>query len=362
MLTAPPDTLSPSRINPPETDPPAERYVRQSIFAPIGPEGQRRLGATRVLLVGCGALGSAVADLLVRAGIGRLIVVDRDYVELSNLQRQTLFDEADVADHLPKAAAAAARLRRINGDVRIEPVVTDVNPTNVERLANDADLIVDGTDNFETRYLINDVAVKRGIPWVYGGVIGGYGMTMTIRPGQTPCLRCVFPEPPPAGTAPTCDTAGVLGPAVGLVAALQTAEALKLAVGDVEALNHDLLAIDVWRLSFDRIPLSEPRPDCPTCGQHDFAFLDAMAPSRTTVLCGQDAVQVRIHPPVALDLGALADRLGAVGEVRSNRFLLRFNERAGKHELTIFPDGRAIVKGTTDPAEARALYARYVGA
>jgi len=362
LVIAPPASVSPNRASSPDAAPPTERYVRQTLFAPIGPEGQRRIGATRVLLVGSGALGGAVADLLVRAGIGRLILADRDYVELGNLQRQTLFDEADVAEHLPKAAAASARLRRINGDVRIEPVVADVNATNIERLASDVDLIVDGTDNFETRYLINDVAVKRGLPWVYGGVIGSYGMTMTIRPGETPCLRCVFPEPPPAGSAPTCDTAGVLGPAVGMVAALQVAEALKLAVGDVEAMNTDLLAIDVWRLSLDRIPLPAPRPDCPTCGRRDFAFLVEISPSRTTVLCGHDAVHVRVHPSVTLDLAALSARLGAIGDVRSNRYLLRFRESAGAHELTVFADGRAIVKGTTDPTEARVLYARYVGA
>lgn len=337
------------------------RYARQIVSPLIGLEGQRRLGRAHVLLVGCGALGSAVANLLVRAGVGHLRIVDRDYVELHNLQRQMLFDEADVIGRVPKAAAAAAKLAAVNPDVQTEPIVADVNATNLERLAEGVDVLVDGTDNFETRYLINDVTVKRGLSWVYGGVIGAYGMTMTIRPGITPCLRCVFPEPPEAASAPTCDTAGVLGPAVGLVSSLQAVEALKLAVGDLDALNRDLLAVDAWRLTFDRIPLAAPAPDCPTCGRHDFAFLDRATPSQTTVLCGHDAVQVLVHPPAKLDLALLAERLRASGDVTANRYLLRFRDAAAGRELTVFPDGRAIVQGTTDPTEARALYARYLG-
>lgn len=339
-----------------------DRYPRQTIFGPIGRDGQRRVQRANVVLIGCGALGSGVADALVRAGVGHLTIVDRDYVELSNLQRQSLFEEADVEAHTPKAVAAADKLGRVNAEVRLAPIVADVNPTNAERLARDADLIVDGTDNFETRYLLNDVAVKLRKPWVYGGVIGSYGMTMTIRPGVTSCLRCVFPEPPPAGSAPTCDTAGVLGPAVGVVSSLQAAEVLKLIVGDEAALNADLVAIDVWRLSFDRIPLRGPRADCRACGMGEFDFLDASASSQATVLCGHDAVQVRVQPPVAMDLGGVAERLRPIGDVLANPFLVRFRERSGERELTIFADGRAIVKGTTDPSEARTLYARYVGA
>lgn len=340
----------------------AERYARQTILPAIGAEGQRRLLQSRVLVAGCGALGSASANLLVRAGIGRLTIVDRDYVELSNLQRQVLFDEADVRNRIPKAAAAEEKLRRINQDVVVEGLVIDLNASNVERLVAGVDVIVDGLDNFETRYLLNDVAVKHGIPWVYGGVIASYGMTMTIRPGSSPCLRCVFPESPPAGSAPTCDTAGVIGPAVETVAAFQAAEVMKLIVGDTAAVNTSLLAIDLWHISLDRVPLPAPIPSCPTCGLRDFAFLDDATPAQTTSLCGHDAVQVLPQVSQKLDLGELRRRLDPVGDTAANRFLLRFRPTGSDHELTVFPDGRAIVKGTTDPAQARSLYARYVGA
>jgi adenylyltransferase/sulfurtransferase len=340
---------------------PFARYARQSILPQIGRAGQERLAATHVLVVGCGALGSASANLLARAGIGRLTLVDRDYVELHNLQRQSLYDEDDVARHLPKAVAAAEKLRRANGAIRIDPVVADVDSGAIERLLDGVDVVVDGLDNFETRYLLNDAAVKRGLPWIYGGVIGTYGLTMTIRPGTSACLRCVFPEPPAAGTAPTCDTAGVLGPAVDLVAAIQATEVVKLAVGDLDSLNDGLLALDPWRLSFERVPLPGPVADCPTCGARRFDFLGQVASSRSTVLCGHDAVQVRPYPPAAIDLTALGDRLAIAGETLSNPFLIRFRPAAEPYEVTIFPDGRAIVKGATDPTEARAVYARYVG-
>jgi molybdopterin/thiamine biosynthesis adenylyltransferase len=338
-----------------------DRYVRQQIFSSIGREGQRKIGESHVALIGCGALGSTVADLLVRSGLGQLTIADRDYVELHNLQRQSLFDETDVREHIPKAAAAARRLSAINSEVSINPIIADVNGGNIEQIVRDADLLVDGTDNFETRYLINDVAVKHNKPWVYGGVIASYGMTMTIVPGETSCLRCVFPEQPEAGSAPTCDTAGVIAPAVHTVASLQVSEILKLIVRDHENLNRDLIAFDLWAVSFDRISTGSPRPDCPTCGSRQFEFLDRAAASRETVLCGHDAVQVLVQPPVTLDLDALGERLSAAGDVMPNRFLLKFTDRATERELTIFPDGRAIVKGTTDPVEARALYARFVG-
>jgi adenylyltransferase/sulfurtransferase len=337
------------------------RYLRQELFGPIGAEGQRLLGDARIVLVGCGALGSNAADLLVRAGIGSLTLIDRDYVELHNLQRQTLFDEDDVRTHTPKAAAAAARLQEINSNVEIIPVIADLNATSAERLLGGATVILDGTDNFETRYLINDVAVKHRIPWVYGGVISSYGMTLTIRPGASPCLRCLFPEPAEPGSAPTCDTAGVIAPVVQIVSAIEVAEALKLVTGAIEKLNQALLSVDVWSLTFDRVPLPGRNPACPACGRGVFSFLDGGDTGRTTVLCGHDAVQVLIDPPVSLDLAKMADRLRPAGDVLLNRFLLRFADFATGHELTIFPDGRAIVKGTTDPVEARALYARYVG-
>lgn len=346
---------------PPILQDPLARYARQTILPAIGREGQERLTATHVLVVGCGALGSTAANLLARAGVGRLTIVDRDYVELHNLQRQTLFDEADVAAHLPKSVAAATKLRRINTGITVAPLVADINAASLPAMLPGVDLIVDGLDNFETRYLVNDAAVKHGIPWVYGGVIGTYGMTMTVRPGRSACLRCVFPEPPAAGTAPTCDTAGVLGPAVDIIAGLQAAEALKLAVGATDALNPGLLAIDVWSLTFDRIPLPGPVPTCSTCGERRFTFLDRADPSQTTALCGHDAVQVLAHPAAPLDLAALAARLAPTGETLSNRFLLRFRPHESTHELTIFPDSRAIIKGTTDPTEAKVLYARYIG-
>ncbi|MGA7669269.1 MAG: ThiF family adenylyltransferase [Nitrolancea sp.] len=337
----------------------SERYARQTIFPSIGETGQNRLRATRVCLIGCGALGTHIADTLVRAGFGFVRIVDRDIPVQSNLQRQSLFDEQDVIDAIPKVIAAAKRLNAVNSDVMVEPHVLDVNATNIEPLVADVDFVVDGSDNFEIRYLINDICVKLNKPWVYGGVIGSYGMTMTIRPGVTPCLRCVFPEAPAPGEAPTCDTAGVIGPAVTVVAGLQSAEAMKLAVGAIGELNPDLLAIDVWNVSVDQIPLGAPSPDCPTCGQHDFTFLEQSAPSQTTDLCGRDAVQVSVFPPANLSLPTLAERLKAVGQVGYNDYLLRCN--VDNFELTVFPDGRAIVKGTTDPSVARSVYARYIG-
>jgi adenylyltransferase/sulfurtransferase len=299
--------------------------------------------------------------MLTRAGVGHLTLIDRDYVELHNLQRQSLFAEEDVAEHMPKAAAAARRLEAINGEIDVRPEITDLHAGNAERLLADADIVIDGTDNFETRYLINDVAVKRGIPWVYGGVISSGGTTMTIRPGDTPCLRCVFPDPPDPGTAPTCDTAGVIGPAVQIVAAIQAAEAMKLIVGDLEATNQSLLSFDVWSLVAQRVPLPARDPNCPTCGRRQFTFLDRTRPSQTTQLCGHDAVQVLVTPALALDLNSLAERLRPSGKVMVNRFLLRFDDPVTGHELTVFPDGRAIVKGTTDPTAARSLYAKYIG-
>ncbi len=340
---------------------PLARYARQTLVAPIGRPGQERIASTHVLVIGCGALGGASANLLARAGFGKITLADRDYVELHNLQRQTLFDEVDVANHVPKAAAAADRIRRINSQIDVTPVVTDVNPGTIERLLDGVDIVVDGLDNFEGRYLLNDAAVKHGIPWVYGGVIGTYGMTMTIRPHSSPCLRCIFPESPGVGAAPTCDTAGVLGPAVDVVAGLQVAEAMKLAVGATESLNPGLLSIDVWTMAFDRIELSTPIVGCPTCDTGNFEYLDGAQANQSTSLCGHDAIQILAHTQVSLDLEALEARLSPSGETLRNRFLLRFRPLASEHELTIFPDGRAIIKGTTDPIEARTLYARYIG-
>lgn len=339
------------------------RYARQTIFPAIGEAGQRALGEARVLLVGCGALGTHVADTLVRAGVGFLRLVDRDFVELHNLQRQVLFDEDDQARGVPKALAAAEKLRRVNSTVTVEPIVDDANAGNIAALIDGVQLIIDGTDNFETRYLLNDAALRAGRPWIYGGVLASYGMTMTILPGETACLRCTFPDPPPPGEAPTCETAGVLGPAVALVAAFQATEALKLLVGARDAINRDLLAVDIWRLTVDRLPAAR-QGDCPACGDgpRSYPFLERAAASRTVTLCGRNAVQVSVNPPPQVALAALADRLRPVGAVSHNAHLLRF--RPAEHaaqELVIFPNGRAIIHGTDEPAVARSLYARYVG-
>lgn len=338
---------------------PDARYARQRIIPAIGEEGQRRLGDVRVTVLGVGALGTHTADSLARAGVGFLRLVDRDLPELSNLQRQILFDTDDVNAGVPKAVAATRRLERINPEIEIEPRVADINPTNIEDLIRDVDLVVDGSDNFELRYLLNDAAVKLGKPWIYGGVISTHGMTMTVRPGETPCLRCVFPESPAPGDAPTCDTAGVLGPAVSVVAGLQSAEAIKYLTGNVGDLNRSLLMIDVWDFSFRDVPLGDRNPECPACGRHQFEFLDRQAPRQTTELCGSDSIQIMVHPAPQLSLENLAKRLSSAGSVNHNAYLLRF--QANGYQMTVFPDGRAIVKGTTDAAEARAVYARYVG-
>ncbi|MCG3126965.1 MAG: hypothetical protein CHACPFDD_01820 [Phycisphaerae bacterium] len=339
-----------------------ERYSRQVLYPAIGEAGQRRLLESRTVLIGCGALGTVLANTLVRAGLGFLRIVDRDFVELNNLQRQVLFDERDVADGLPKAVAAERRLRAINSDVRVEGVVEDANPTNIERLCSDADLILDGTDNFETRFLINDVAVKSGRPWLYGACVAGEGLAMPIIPGQTPCLRCIWEEAPPPGMSPTCDTAGVLGPVVNLVASFQALYALQILTGQSEALNRELLMIDAWGCRVRGVDMQSARDaaDCPCCKHGRFEFLAGGRASATTTLCGRDAVQILpVESGRAIDLEAVARRLGESAGARLNRFMLRFS--ADGFELTLFPDGRAIVKGTQDAAAARTVYARYVG-
>ncbi len=336
-----------------------DRYSRQILFGGIGEEGQRRLGASRVAVVGCGALGSAQVETLARAGAGRLLIADRDFVEESNLQRQTLFTERDARERVPKAIAAARRVAEVNSDVECVAEVVDVNASNVERLIGNCDLVLDGTDNFSTRFLLNDACVKRGVAWVYGAAVGGYGVTMTIRPGVTPCLRCVFPEEPAAGSAPTCDTAGVVMPIISIVAAVQSSEAIKLLTGNVERLHGGLMQFDVWRNEWRRISAGERAPDCPACALRRFDALGAESGDMTTVLCGRNAVQVTPRRAARVNLEALATRLSAAGEVKSNPYLVRL--RAGEYELTIFQDARAIVRGTDDATVARSLYARYVG-
>lgn len=337
----------------------SERYSRQILFEGIGAEGQSRLRASRVAVIGCGALGSAQVETLARAGVGHIVIADRDFVEESNLQRQTMFTERDARERVPKAVAAARRVSEINSDVECVAEVLDVNASNVERLIAGCDLVLDGTDNFSTRFLINDACVKRGVAWVYGAAVGSYGVTLTVRPGLTPCLRCVFPEEPAAGSAPTCDTAGVIMPIISIVAAVQASEALKLLTGNVERLQGGLMQFDVWQNEWRRISTGVRAPDCPACALRRFDALDAEAGDMTTVLCGRNAVQVTPRRTSRLDLEALAARMSAAGDVKSNPYLVRL--RAGEYELTVFGDARAIVRGTDDAALARSLYARYVG-
>jgi adenylyltransferase/sulfurtransferase len=338
-----------------------ERYSRQMRFPGVGEEGQRRLLESRVTLCGCGALGTVLANALVRAGVGHLRLIDRDFIETSNLQRQVLFDEHDVADNLPKAEAAARKLAAINSAVHVDPVVTDVDRTNILDLVADADLILDGTDNFEIRYLINDAAVKLGKPWVYGGCIGSHGQTMTILPGETPCLRCVFEAAPGPGEAATCETAGVLGPIVNVVASYQATEALKILTGHRDRVNRELLYFDVWDNVQRRIKVAPllGTVDCPCCRHRRFEWLDGAHGSQTTSLCGRNAVQVSHRTAARLNFEELAKNLESLGEVSYNRFLLKF--QVDGHEFTVFPDGRAIIKGTSDEDKARTLYARYIG-
>lgn len=339
---------------------PPNRYARQVSLPRIGLHGQNRLAASRVLLVGCGALGTHIADSLARAGVGYLRLLDRDFVELNNLQRQILFDERDVTAGLPKAVAASRRLATINSAIEIEAIADDLNASNVAEHLQDVDLVIDGTDNFETRYLLNDAAVRGNVPWIYGGVIATHGLTMTIVPGVTACLRCAFRDPAEPGSAPTCESAGVLGPAVALVAAIQASEALKLLVGAVEEVNNGLFSVDIWTLEITRLRV--PRDEsCPACGlgPRTYPFLELKGGSRTTVLCGRDSVQVTLQPSTRLSLEALATRFRATGQVRQNEHLVRL-QVDGK-ELIVFPNGRILVHGTADPAVARGLVARYVG-
>ncbi|HZS05680.1 MAG TPA: ThiF family adenylyltransferase [Blastocatellia bacterium] len=346
----------------------SDRYSRQILFTGIGRQGQERLTNSRVSVIGCGALGSMHAEMLARAGVGRLRLIDRDFIEESNLQRQIMFEERDVAERLPKAVAAAARISRINSEVAAEPVVADVNYMNVEELIGDADVVLDGTDNFEVRYLINDAAVKLNKPWVYGAAVGAYGVQMTIRPHLTPCLRCVFPEAPSPGNAPTCDTAGVILPVIATVSAWQVAEALKILTGQFDKLHGTLMQFDLWHNQLRQIRLDNYRqPDeddpCRTCRQGLYDFLTPRGGQFVMTLCGRNAVQIAPSARMQVDFNALAEQLRGSGEVSYNRFLLKLvlKGAAGDYEITVFPDARSIIKGTDDPNIARSLYARYIG-
>ena len=341
---------------------PASRYAKQALFPGIGTAGQAALAAARVLIVGCGATGGVLAEALARAGVGHLRLVDRDFVELGNLHRQTLFSEADAADGTPKAIAAAARLAAINSTLTLEPHVADVGPDNILTLADGCHLLMDGTDNFETRFLINDAAHTLGIPWIYAGVIGGHGQTMTIRPGITACLRCVIDSPPEAGSVETCDTAGVVGPAVTAVASLAAVDALKVLTGQPEAVPQRLLMFDVWSGTLRAVSTARLRDagGCPAC-RGERRWLSGETGSRTAVLCGRNAVQITPATRAELDLPALAARLSAAGTVQQTPYLVRLRTASPPFEVTVFRDGRAIIQGTADPAAARSLYARLVG-
>jgi len=335
-----------------------ERYSRQTLFHGIGEEGQRKLSASKVAIIGCGATGSALAGLLARAGVGLLRIIDRDYVEPSNLQRQSLFDEADAAESLPKAIAAARQIAAFNSALVIEPKVEDLVPSNVEALLHGADLILDGTDNFETRYLINDFAVDRSLPWIYSAAVGSYGVTLNVVPGKTACLACIFPDSP-RGMVETCETSGILNSAVNLIASVSATEALKFLVAgaDSPAIRRTLLSFDVWTNEHAEISAAKPRAGCRACGEHNFIHLAGEGRPHIT-LCGRNSVQIheRQRP---IDFAEMDRRLRPHGTVRHNDFVLKFWQEP--YEMTLFPDGRAIIKGTTDTAVARSLYARYVG-
>jgi adenylyltransferase/sulfurtransferase len=333
-----------------------ERYSRQVLFSPIGREGQQRLAASKVAVVGCGATGSALASLLARAGVGTLTIIDRDYVEPSNLQRQCLFDEADAAESLPKAVAAARKISSFNSEIRVQPEVADLTPENVVSMLDDADILLDATDNFETRYLINDFAISTGKPWVYAAAVGSYCLTMNIIPGESACLACIFPEPP-GGTVETCDTAGILNSAVNLAASIEATEAIKILLGAKDNLRRTLLSWDVWSNERAEISSASPRQDCRVCQKREFLHLAGEGRPHIT-LCGRNSVQIHEqHRPV--DFAEMSQKLSPHGTVKHNEFVLKFWR--APYEMTLFPDGRAIIKGTTDTGVARSLYARFVG-
>jgi molybdopterin-synthase adenylyltransferase len=356
------------------------RYHRQMLLPGFGEDGQRKLAASTALVLGCGALGTVAADMLARAGVGHLVIVDRDFIEISNLQRQVLFDEQDVADAVPKAEAARRKIGRINSQVEVTAIVDDLNHTNIERYAGGTDILVDGLDNFETRYVANDYAVKYGKPYIYGGAVGTVGASCVILPhtadgqapwetgeaGATACLRCLFPEAPPPGSTPTCETAGVIGPAVSIVANFEVVETLKILTGNFDRVSRKMRNLDVWTNTFHQVKVDRAyeASECPCCKHRQFEFLEGKAGSSATTLCGRDAVQLTHRQSGAkLDFDALAERLRAHGKVNANEFMIRaaVTDNGKRYELTVFADGRAIVKGTQEGTVARSVYAKYVG-
>ncbi len=358
-----------------KADPTLARYNRQMLWPAIGIEGQKKLKASKVLLVGCGALGTVVANLLARGGVGHLTIVDRDFIEITNLQRQVLFDHDDIEQNLPKSVAAQKKIARINPEVTVEAIVTDVNHTNIEQLAAGKDLLLDGTDNFETRFLINDVSVKHNIPWIYGAVISAMGLAMNILPNESPCLRCIFETVPPPGMNPTCDTAGVLGPTVSVVSSWQALEAMKLLTGNRKDLSPFLFSFDMWDNRWQQLNVKKAKEiaDCPCCKHKNFEYLSGKFASSTTSLCGRNAIQISRSAGdtangVKVDFDRIAANLRNVGKASFNKFMLKCpivegeGERRKEYELTLFADGRAIIKGTNEATVARNLYAKYVGA
>jgi molybdopterin-synthase adenylyltransferase len=338
-----------------------ERYSRQILFDGIGEAGQVRLNQSCAVIIGCGALGAVQAETLARAGVGRLILVDRDFVEESNLQRQIMFEESDARERLPKAIAAARRIARVNSAIQVEPLVTDVNFKNIEEIIADADVVLDGTDNFEARFLLNDACVKLNKPWIYGAAVGSYGLTMTVLPQRTPCLRCVLEAMPEPGSGETCDTAGVLMPIISIIASLQAVEAIKILTGQQEKLHGALVRVDVWDFQINKINLANftGQDECPVCAQGEFEFLHGAGRQVAVSLCGRNAVQIAQAGSSKLDFKALAARLKPLGEVVFNDFLLRF--RVEDYDITVFRDARSIIKGTNDINVARGIYARYIG-
>ena len=334
-----------------------ERYSRQILFAGIGEAGQEALLGSHAVIVGCGALGSFQAAALARAGVGRITIIDRDYVESSNLHRQWLFEESDASEALPKAAAAERRIAAINSSVTVRGVVADLTAENAAELLEGAGVILDGTDNFDTRYLINDFAIRAGVPWIYGAAVGSYGLALPVLPGLSACLRCVYPEPP-SGIQPTCETAGVLNAIISAVASFQVADALKILSGHSHAVRARITTMDLWEGRVRQIDAPPRDPECPACGRREFAWLEESRRGPVT-LCGRNAVQIHERPR-PIDLAELKRRLEPLGEVRANEFALRF--LSSPYEITVFPDGRAIVKGTSDTGVARSLYAKYIGA
>ncbi|MCR8634607.1 ThiF family adenylyltransferase [Paenibacillus radicis (ex Xue et al. 2023)] len=338
------------------------RYSRQLLFAPIGEQGQAKLMKSRVVIVGMGALGTVLANHLVRAGVGYIRLIDRDFVETSNLQRQMLYDEADAAASKPKALAAAIRLQQANSLVHLEPVVSDLNATNAEELLSDVDLILDGTDNFSVRFLINDVSIKRGIPWIYGGAVSSRGVSLTIIPGVTPCLRCLFGQAPAQGTTETCDTAGVIGPIIHTVASHQSTEAFKLLVGAQEQLNRKMVHWDLWYNQHSAVDVSKARKaDCPACSLHQYDYLDQeIAEETIQTLCGRNSVQIQPILKAVFNLQEWAVKWEPLGRVEANPFLLKLHLN-DTITLVLFPDGRLLVQGTDDPITAKSIYSRYIG-